>query len=82
MQKVTVDGAKTRLEKLMRTAQDAPIYLLPNGQHAAVLVSAEAWETLHTNLEDAEDALTTLQHQLDPEHTVSLKDVARGGIWQ
>lgn len=75
MQMVAISEAKGRLTELARVAQDEPVYLLRHSKPAALIVSVEAWEALHERLEDAEDALAVLQHQVDPEPTISLEEL-------
>ncbi len=76
MKLIPVSEAKARLTELVRKSGSEDIVLLRYGAPAAVLMSTDRYDTLMERLEDLEDALTLAEHQLDPDETAPLAEVA------
>ena len=60
---VPISEARARLSRLVREAADDDIVLMNHGRPAAVLISAERYESLLEELEDLKDRLSVYERE-------------------
>lgn len=61
-------------DEIAHLGADAVMLVTDRGRPLAVMVSVERWNQLQEDLEDLEDTVAVLEHQLNPGDTISFEE--------
>jgi prevent-host-death family protein len=61
-------------DEIAHLGEDTVMLVTDRGRPLAVMVSVERWNQLQEDLEDLEDTVAVLEHQLNPGDTISFEE--------